>query len=476
MRTFFLQLFLSFWLATIAVFVGATIFFPGDTPQLPNELEGIVKTSVEHSLAVALRDFRANGCAATSLSDPRWVVADGQAQPLCGRTLSAVERATLQRSLSKDALVGIRDGSQWVNALPVSLEPGTKWFIVLRSPFRRSPWYPPLPKSALPVSILVTFVFAYLLTRPLRSLSKAFRTFTAGDLDMRLPVTGRSRWGRFDSADLRTIMADFNSMADRVTELIDAQKMLIRDVSHELRSPLARLRMAVELAREDSNADQSVFDHMEQETEKVNTLIGEMLTLSLLESTRQTPRLDSFNMQPLIEELLENANFEANARGCKIAFQSKVTDSRMTGQAEMLSRAVENILRNAIRYTPPGGLVEVELCDLDRREAEVIQTACGGLKISVRDTGPGIARDHLSHIFRPFYRVDMARSESSGGFGVGLAIAERAVHLHGGKIMASNRATGGLNVQILLPAAYGRSENEGFCAETRLDSQIGGVS
>ena len=456
MRTFFLQLFLSFWLATIAVFVGATVFFPGDAPRSPDELKAIVSTSAEHSLVLVLHNYRTQGCAAASLADPQWVVADAQGTPLCGRSLTQLERTVLHRAMTMDGLAGARDGPRWVHALPVTLDSGTKWFIVIWSPFGRPPWFPPFPKSALPASILVTFIFAYLLTRPLRALSKAFRTFTAGDLDTRLPVTGRSRWGQFDSADVRALMADFNGMADRVTELIDAQKMLIRDVSHERRSPLARLRMAVELAREDSNADQSVFDHMEQEAEKVNQLIGEMLTLSLLESARETPRLDSFNIQLLIEELMENANFEASARGCRIEFQSTASDSQMTGQSEMLSRAIENILRNAIRYTPPGGLVEVELSDFQRDEAATVQIAHGGLKLSVRDTGPGIPVDHLSHIFRPFYRVDMARSESSGGFGVGLAIAERAVNLHGGKIMANNRPTGGLNVQILLPLSYVR--------------------
>ena len=454
MRTFFLQLFCSFWLATIAVFVGVTVFFPGDAPHSPDELMPIINTSAEHSLALVLQNYRTQGCAAASISDPQWVVADAQGNPLCGRSLTPVERKVLRRAMSIDGLAGVRDGRRWVHALPVTLASGAKWFMVVWSPFGRPPWFPPFPKSALPVSILVTFIVAYLLTRPLRALSRAFRTFTAGDLDMRLPVTGRSSWGRFDSADVRTLMADFNGMADRVTELIDAQKMLIRDVSHELRSPLARLRMAVELAREDSSADQAVFDHMEQEAEKVNQLIGEMLTLSLLESARETPRVDSFNMQLLIEELMEISTVEACARGCKIEFQSKALDSQMTGQSEMLSRAVENILRNAIRYTPPGGLVEVELSDLYRDEAAAVQIAHGGLKISVRDTGPGIPADHLSHIFRPFYRVDMARSESSGGFGVGLAIAERAVSLHGGKIMASNRPTGGLNVQILLPLSF----------------------
>ncbi|AFL88332.1 signal transduction histidine kinase [Terriglobus roseus DSM 18391] len=462
MRTFFLQLFLSFWLATLAVFVGATIFFPDDVPHSPTELEAIFKSSAQHTLTIALEDYRSHGCSAVSLSDPLWIVANAQGKPLCGRSITQVEAEALQRSISKDALTGKRNGSQWIHAMPITLASGAKWFIVLSSPFIRPPLFPPFPKSALPLSILVTFLFAYLLTRPLRALSAAFRTFTAGDLDTRLPVPGPSRWGQFDSADVRTLMADFNSMADRVSELIDAQKMLIRDVSHELRSPLARLCMAVELAREDSNADQAVFDHMEQETGKVNELIGEMLTLSLLESTRQTPRLDSFEMQLLIEELLEAANFEASARGCRIEFHSNVRNSLMTGQPVMLSRAIENILRNAIRYTPPGGVVEVELSNLDVHQAMAVQIPPGGFKVSVRDTGPGIPLDHLSHIFRPFYRVDMARSESSGGFGVGLAIAERAVHLHGGKIMASNRSAGGLNVQILLPPSF---DNDNHNAE-----------
>jgi len=460
MRTFFLQLFVSFWLATIVIFIGATIFFPGDAPQSPAESQAIFRSSAAHSLNLTLRDYRSQGCSAASLSDPLWLVADAQGLPLCGRLLTHAEGDVLQRAVRQDALAGARSGLQWIHALPITLDPGTKWFIVLESPLGRPPWFPPFPKSALPISILVTFIFAYLLTRPLRSLSKAFRTFTAGDLDTRLPVAGRSRWGRFDSADVQTLMSDFNSMADRVTELIDAHKMLIRDVSHELRSPLARLRMAVELAREDSSADQSVFDHMEQETEKVNALIGEMLTLSLLESTRQTPRLDSFDMQALIQELLEAVNFEISARGCKIEFESRLTASQMNGQPEMLSRAIENILRNAIRYTPFGGVIEVELSDLDEREATSVQIRSRALKISVRDAGPGIPLDHLSHIFRPFYRVDMARSESSGGFGVGLAIAERAVHLHGGKIMASNRATGGLDVQILLPTSIENADDE----------------
>ncbi|HEX3436389.1 MAG TPA: ATP-binding protein [Pseudacidobacterium sp.] len=450
MRTFFLQLFLSFWIATIGIFIGATIFFPGDDPGPPAELDAINAISAEQSLRMMLADYRVHGCTSPAMSNSRMMVADSHGQILCSSQIDLPTQSLLDRAIRKGTIAGKRDRHEWVQVRPIALDSGEKWYLILRAPFQPPRWFP-FPKSAFPISILVTFLFAYLLTRPLRALSNAFRSFAAGDLSTRLPVSGRSRWGRFDSADVRTLMRDFNSMADRVTELIEAQKLLVRDISHELRTPLARLRMALELAREDGALDHAAFERMEREADRVNDLIGEMLTLSLLESLGEPPRADKFSMRELIEELLGDANFEAAARGCRIQFESKTNDTEFSGQREMLRRAVENILRNAIRYTPSGGLIEVELDETGENEAATAGISDRCLRISVRDTGPGIPAKHLSQAFRPFYRVDMARSESSGGFGVGLAIAERTVHLHGGKIMASNRPGGGLEVQILLP-------------------------
>jgi two-component system sensor histidine kinase CpxA len=449
MRTFFLQLFLSFWIATIGIFIGATIFFPGDDPGPPAASNAINAISAEQLLRMILADYRVHGCTSSAISNSRMTVADSQGHLLCSSPIDSFTQSLLDRVIRKGTIIGRRNHQEWVQVRPVTLDSGVKWYLILRAPFQPPRWFLPFPKSALPISILVTFLFAYLLTRPLRALSKAFRSFTAGDLSTRLPVSEGSRWGRFDSADVRTLMRDFNSMADRVTELIEAQKLLVRDISHELRTPLARLRMALELAREDNALDQSDFERMEREADRVNDLIGEMLTLSLLESLGEPPRADRFSMRELIDELLEDANFEATARGCRIQFESKINDIQFSGQREMLRRALENILRNAIRYTPSGGLIEVELGETDEAVAAGMNDRC--IRVSVRDTGPGIPAEHLSQVFRPFYRVDMARSGSSGGFGVGLAIAERAVHLHGGKIMASNRPGGGLDVQILLP-------------------------
>ena len=451
MRIFFLQLFLSFWLATIVIFVAATVFSP-DTLLSPDELEAIVQSSRQHSAEVAVADLRSRGCSAASLNDPRWLLADAQGRPICNRQIEDNAHDVLRQAVNRGSEVGQHSGKTWIQAAPIVLGSGETWYVVQWSTFGSPPWFPHFPPTALPVSIVVTFVFAYSLTRPLKSLSTAFRSFTAGELDVRLPIKPQSRFGRFDSADVRTLMADFNSMADRVTELIDAHKMLVRDISHELRSPLTRLGLALELAREKNSLDQSDFDQMEQEAYKVNELIGEMLTLSLLESTTALPRAELVDMRVLIENLLVGANFEANAHGCSIQFEAHGT-AEVSGQPEMLSRAIENIVRNAIRYTPVGGLVDIELNALDERQAAEARITRRAIRVSIRDTGPGIPLDHLSHIFRPFYRVDLGRSESSGGFGVGLAIAERAIHLHGGKIMAINREVGGLDVQILLPSA-----------------------
>lgn len=460
MRTFFLQLFFSFWVSTIVIFVGATIFSPMDAPRTPEELKAIMGMSTEQLAQFILDDYREHGCSATALSNSHLVLANGKGEILCARPIDEEGKSLLYKGIEAQKVLGRRSGKEWLQTWPVTLGSGEKWYLLLRAPAGQKPLFPAFPKSALPISVLVTFLFAYLLTRPLRALSKAFRRFTAGDLSARLPVSGKSRWGRFDSADMRTLMLDFNSMAERVTELIDAQKLLVRDISHELRSPLTRLRLALELAREDNLLDQASFDRMARQTDRVNDLIREMLTLSLLESTGEPPRSDCFSMRTLIEELLPDANFEAAARGCSISFSSNAAmDGNVKGQKEMLQRAVENIMRNAIRYTPPGGMIEVELTLLEKGTGKEEMTGwnCPCLRVSVRDTGPGIPLEHLSQIFRPFYRVDMARSESSGGFGVGLAIAERAVYLHGGKIVATNRPTGGLEVQIWMPRSTSKS-------------------
>jgi two-component system sensor histidine kinase CpxA len=235
-------------------------------------------------------------------------------------------------------------------------------------------------------------------------------------------------------------MLDFNHMAEQLESLVSAQKLLLRDVSHELRSPLARLSVALELAREDAEpAMAAQLDRIERETGRLNALIGQLLTLSSMEALEKLHLFEPLSLNRLIESILPDAEFEAQHRPCTVVFHADA-ECRIAGNSELLYRAVENVVRNAIRYTAENSEVMIHLT-----------TARGLAEIEISDRGPGIPADQLQAIFRPFHRVDVARSPDTGGFGVGLAIAERAVRLHGGETRALNRANGGTTVRMSLP-------------------------
>jgi two-component system sensor histidine kinase CpxA len=226
---------------------------------------------------------------------------------------------------------------------------------------------------------------------------------------------------------------------------VGAQKLLLRDVSHELRSPLARLSVALELAREDSDpATKAHLDRIERETERLNLLIGQLLSLSSMEALEKVENFKPLSLNRLIERMIPDAEYEAQQRQCSLVFHAE-DECTIAGNEELLYRAVENVVRNAIRFTESGSEVEITLKAEGKegtRQAE----------IEVSDRGPGIPENQLSAIFRPFYRVDYARSPDTGGFGVGLAIAERAVRLHHGELCAFNRKGGGATMRITLPA------------------------
>jgi two-component system sensor histidine kinase CpxA len=249
-------------------------------------------------------------------------------------------------------------------------------------------------------------------------------------------------------------MLDFNYMADRVSSLIQAQKTLVRDVSHELRSPLTRLRLALEMERDGTPLPSPFLDRMEMETERVNELIGQMLTLSLIESTRELPAPDRLDIGELIRSLLPTLEFEASARQCTISLDQPECDLFVSGSPELLRRAVENIVRNAIRFTLPETRVEVTVRpEHPAASRRGVQERVSHIEIDVADRGPGVPEESLGLLFRAFYRTDTARRDSTGGFGVGLSIAERAIHLHGGSVVARNRPGGGLVISLRLPAA-----------------------
>ena len=245
--------------------------------------------------------------------------------------------------------------------------------------------------------------------------------------------------------ELGQLVRDFNQMADRIEVLLDSERQLIRDISHELRSPLARLNVALGLARQRAGAEAAPqLDRIEREAERLNEMIGRLLTLARLEGAAAPPEQEPISLSELIREVAQDAGFEAESRHCSV--QVNAADECTTlGSPDLLRSAVENVVRNAVRYTAEGTEVQI---DLTCAGSDGTQWA----SIRVRDQGPGLPESELSNVFRPFYRVANARERETGGTGLGLAISERAVRLHGGTIRASNAPGGGLLVEMRLPA------------------------
>ncbi len=308
---------------------------------------------------------------------------------------------------------------------------------------RKSPAAYPFPPDfwfrfcvSFVVGGLICYGLAWRFTSPIRKLRSATQRLATGDLTSRAPVDDKG-WGD----ELGDLVRDFNRMAERIERLVTAQKQLVRDISHELRSPLARLGVALGIARRNSPAGASAaLDRIEREAERLNEMIGELLTLSLLESGSGRFEKTEFDLNEMIAEVVRDADFEASAGARRVEFFARASLT-LYGNREMLRRALENVVRNGVRYTEEGTSVEVCLEGEDTRQAA----------IRVRDHGPGLPEEALGDIFRPFYRHAEARDRQSGGTGIGLAITERAVGLHGGSVEAANAAGGGLVVTIMLP-------------------------
>lgn len=296
---------------------------------------------------------------------------------------------------------------------------------------------------ALAISALVCLGLARYLSAPVRRLRDATQALAAGNLDVRV---GAPLGARRD--ELGGLSRDFDRMAERLQALIESQRRLLRDVSHELRSPLARLQAALGLARQrTAGLATEELDRIERETERLNELIGQVLSLTRLAADTNRALHETVDLATLIGLVAEDAEFEAVQRGCHVLARTSVP-ATVTGDPELLHSAIENVVRNAVRYTADGTAVEISLgTDAERRHAV----------ITVSDHGPGVGEDVLTEIFEPFFRASEARDRASGGHGLGLAIARRAVELHGGSIAAANAPGGGLIVTIRLPLTDGET-------------------
>ena len=287
---------------------------------------------------------------------------------------------------------------------------------------------------AVVISALVSALLAWTIVIPLNQIRRSTRRFAEGNLDARVGVLSFGR-----SYEMTALAREFDHMAERIKSLIENNRRLVRDVSHELRSPLARLRVALELAREDDDdLTRRSLDRIERESDRLDSMLSQAIELSRLE-TDAAARSEPVELDVLLEDVIGNADYEGAPRDRRVELVERA-ELTVNGARDALGSALENIVRNALAYTADGTAVEVTL-SRDGDDALIV----------VRDHGPGVAEPDLHRIFEPFYRTDSARARGSGGTGLGLTIAQRAISRDGGSLVARNAEGGGLQVEVRLP-------------------------
>jgi two-component system sensor histidine kinase CpxA len=293
--------------------------------------------------------------------------------------------------------------------------------------------------AAMVAFALVCLLLTRYLTAPVRKLQSAVRKMAQGDLGVRVaPLLGRRK------DEIIELGLDFDAMAARIESLVKSREKLLRDIAHELRSPLTRLNVALEITRKHSDAPMTGFlDRISFEADQLNHLITQILALSRLENTEVELHLEPVRLENLIDRIVRDANFEGQPRNCSVIFHFDQSIT-LTADGRLLHSAIENVVRNALRFTPSGDQVEITqtMKSFNGRNSAVVM---------ISDQGPGVPGEALEDLFTPFFRVADKQGRTSGGAGVGLAIAFHAVSLHRGTIRAVNRSQGGLTVEIRLP-------------------------
>jgi len=316
------------------------------------------------------------------------------------------------------------------------------WYTLLIVPRRPSVFgalsRPGIPLAVLAVALAVSTFASWWLARhlsaPIRRLQAGARAVATESLDLRVSA-GLDR--RND--ELAVLARDFDAMADQLKANRSARTRLLRDISHELRSPLARMRVALGLARQMPADNGRHLDRLESEIERLDRMIGQVLQLARLRSEDASHAKELVTIDDVIEDIVADAAFEGAARGCRIEVQGKA-NACVSGNRELLRSALENVVRNALRYSPDNMPVELR-----------VEAAGGRLRVRVLDRGPGVPPADLERIFEPFFRVAESRDRGSGGEGIGLAITAQVLRSHGGTATAGNREGGGLEVTLSIP-------------------------
>ena len=428
MSSLFVKILLWFWATLVINTIGSALIsgLSGPRPYLESRL-------VAFQLVEARTAYESGGQAGLEQFMRRFrrvfagegILADASGHDLL---TGADESSLLDKAREESLFPAIR----WRGAaLARHSADGKYWFIFVIPHARLATWFlHPQHWWMMAGGVFLCYLLAYYLTYPVRKLQRAVERFGRGDLSARSASRRRDELGELG----RT----FDRMADRIQTLVDAEHRLLLDISHELRSPLARLRVAVELARSGQNRD-AYLDRIDKEAERLNSLVGGLLQVTRVEGDPASLRREPVRLDRLLEELVADSSLEAESRGSQVRLAG-AQPATVEGDAELLRRAIENVIRNAIRHAPSGSAVEAGM-----------EVTGGRVTVRIRDYGPGVPEEALPRIFDAFYRVETDRDRASGGAGLGLSIARRAVELHKGTIRARNTEPG-LVVEIDLPA------------------------
>jgi signal transduction histidine kinase len=369
-------------------------------------------------LSEYLAALKSSGAAEHHLTDAR------------GRDLETGEdRSAIIRLMGSQTRWMSREDDQFVYAR-TSDDRQYTWVGIVRQPF--SPYtFAPFYLLVLATVGALYWLVAARIAAPLRRLTVVVDRFGRGDLAVRSLAESKDEIGNLGNS--------FNAMAERIQTLLIAERQLLQDVSHELRSPLARLTFEAEMVRKTNDRDASAV-RLRREIERLSELVGTLIEMARMEGDPATVDMEDVSLNDLLKNLTDDCAIEAEAHLCRVVFTASAT-LKVRGNAELLLRAFENVIRNAIRYSPPGAAVEIHLYRND-----------GEIKIAVRDHGPGLPENVIPRIFDPFFRADPSRDEATGGVGLGLAIARRAIRVHHGDITAENAHPGAI-LRFTLPVS-----------------------